>query len=94
MKATSASVRTLRRKTIVATTLTIGFSLLVDPVFASGAPEPTCAPSSQQPTTSSANAADSAGTSRTNGRADWDIDYPSQLAPGATDPSLTRKRSA
>ena len=76
------------RKRITATTLMLALTLASGPLLATGKTDPG-APSAQASNTVHD---EEPSSSRINGRADWDIDYPSQLAPQFLPPSRKTPR--
>jgi hypothetical protein len=72
------------RRRIVAGAVTLALSLVASPLLAEQ-PGAVCGPAqtTQQRQSPQNNESQDASPSRINGRVDWDVDYPSQLAPQA-----------
>jgi hypothetical protein len=84
MNVTYSSIhRTLSAKRLLATALVLGASLVATPLLAADNTQAHAAPQASTPTRNSE--ALEVSSSRINGRIDWDVDYPSQLAPQPVD---------
>lgn len=75
---------------IATSVLLLALGLASSPLWAAEHGEPTpleaSAQTTQARTLATIDASNDASSSRINGRADWDVDYPSQLAPQAIHP--------
>lgn len=82
MKVTHSSLhRSFSAKRLLATALMLGAGVAGTPLLAVENIQPNAVPTAAVPTQTRNSEVLEVSSSRINGRIDWDVDYPSQLAP-------------